>query len=398
MKKRFKKTWALLAAAVAIAVAMLAFAACGEKPEPKPEPDAKPTLASVEIGGGIKTRYRGGEKFDPSGIVVTARYSDGSAKVLKDGEYELSAPEDALWEDNTFSVDFGGKSAERSLRVVTGKGKTEEQIKSEFTANKKSHTHEGYALKYVERAPDYTPSKQDPAPLVVFLHGSGERGNDNEAQLKNSIAHAYDNIESMFYDSYVIAPQCPYRKTEDGTDEPKDGDLPEYTKWVDRNWKSGSYKLSETPETKALAAVADLVGEYAAKPEVDSSRIYVMGVSMGGFATWDLIARHDDLFAAAVPMCGGGPLDKAEQLSDMPIYAFHAPNDSAVPYNEGTKAMYDAISAYNKGNMTLVPMGNEGHVIWDKVWSAGTAEFTYKTADGKDCPRIIDWLFARCKG
>ena len=165
----------------------------------------------------------------------------------------------------------------------------------------------------------------------------------------------------MFYDSYVIAPQCPYRETEDGEDKPKTDDNVEYTKWVNRDWRSGSYNLSETPETKALATVANLVKTYAARPEIDASRVYVIGLSMGGYGTWDIIARHGEIFAAAVPMCGGGPLDMAEALSDMPIYAFHATNDSAVPYGTGTKAMYDAISAYGKNNMMLVTMGNDGH-------------------------------------
>ena len=201
----------------------------------------------------------------------------------------------------------------------------------------------------------------------------------------------------MFYDSYVIAPQCPYRETEDGEDKPKTDDNVEYTKWVNRDWRSGSYNLSETPETKALATVANLVKTYAARPELDASRVYVIGLSMGGYGTWDIIARHGELFAAAVPMCGGGPIDMAEALSDMPIYAFHATNDSAVPYDTGTKAMYDAICAYDKNNMMLVTMGNDGHAIWDKVWKAGTSEFTYKTEDNKDCPRIIDWMFAQYK-
>ncbi len=390
---KFSKFIASVASAVFV---LAALAACGKNPSDRPN-DSSSALVSIGIGGAVKTRYRMGETFDSSGLIVTARYKDGTSKVLNTGEYELSAPSGKLIRDGSFTVEYSGKTAERSIRVVQGDGKTEAQIKSEFTSNKKSHVYNGYSVKFVERAPDYGPSESEPAPLVLFLHGSGERGNDNESQLKNSIAHAYDNIESMFYDSYVIAPQCPYRETEDGEDKPKTDDNVEYTKWVNRDWRSGSYNLSETPETKALATVANLVKTYAARPEIDASRVYVIGLSMGGYGTWDIIARHGELFAAAVPMCGGGPLDMAEALSDMPIYAFHATNDSAVPYGTGTKAMYDAIRAYDKNNMMLVTMGNDGHAIWDKVWKAGASEFTYKTEDNKDCPRIIDWMFAQYK-
>lgn len=390
---KFSKFIASVASAV---FALAAFAACGKNPSDRPN-DSSSELVSIGIGGAVKTRYRTGETFDSSGLIVTARYKDGTSKVLNADEYKLSAPIGSLTKDGTFTVEYNGKTAERSIRVVTGSGKTAEQIKSEFTANKKTHVYRGYRINFTERKPDYTPSEADPAPLVLFLHGAGERGNDNEAQLKNSIAHAFDSIESMFYDSFVVAPQCPYRETEDGEDVISDSRMDiNYTKWVNRKWDEGSYKLSETPETKALATVASLVKTYAARPEVDASRVYVIGLSMGGYGTWDIIARHDDLFAAAVPMCGGGPLDAAEALADMPIYAFHAENDGSVPYAAGTKAMYDAISAYNKNNMIFVTMGNEGHGIWDNVWKAGTSEFTYKTEDNKDCPRIIDWLFAQC--
>lgn len=297
-------------------------------------------------------------------------------------------------------MSFGGKSASRRISVVDATAvKSENTIKAEFKANKKSTVYNGYEINYVEREPDCIATESDPVPLVLFLHGAGERGNDNESQIQNSIAKAYQYAESTFYDSYVIAPQCPYRETEDGQDIDDDNPMDmSYTKWVDRNWTEGNYDLSDVAETKALATVADLVESYAARPEIDASRVYVVGLSMVGYGTWNIIANHAELFAATVPMCGGGPINRAEQLSDMPIYALHGTADATVPYDKCTLPLYNAIKAYNKNNMIFVPMQNEGHGIWDNVWIVGSDSDTkYKTYENTKPPRVIDWLFAQHK-
>lgn len=380
-----RKIWALCLIAV-LAVSVAAFAACGEDPTPDPTPEAE--LTGLTVSGTFKTRYMTGDTFSADGMVVTATYDDGTTKTLTADDYTLTAPTGGLKSTDTkITVKAGSKTVNRKITVGTSSNvKTEDAIKNEFKANKKSHTFSGTTINYCLREPD---DKTAPAPLVLFLHGAGERGNDNEAQLKNALAKAYTRFDSMFYDSYVIAPQCPYRETDNGEDV-NDGSQMNinYTKWVNTLWTAGSYKASEVAESVRLKTVADLVKTFAAKPEVDASRVYVVGLSMGGYGTWDILARHNDLFAAGVPICGGGPTDKADVLADLPIYAFHGTADTAVPYEAGSKTMYDAISAKGKGKMIFHTFEGAGHGIWDQA-------LTY--AGSATEPATLDWLFAQSK-
>lgn len=361
-----------------------------------PAAPAAPVAVSISVSGNYKTRYLAGSAFDPAGLIVTATFDNGTTAAVTD--YTVSPSGALSGSDATVTVTFGDIAATLPVRVVSGAAKSEGTIKAEFRANKYSTEYNGYEINYLEREPDYSATANDPAPLVLFLHGAGERGNDNEAQVENSVAKAYGDIESMFYDSYVIAPQCPYRATEDGADSSDDTHMDiTYTKWVDHRWDAGNYKLSEVRETKALAAVADLVEQYAELPQVDASRVYVVGLSMGGFGTWDIVARHSELFAAAVVMCGGGPSDKAAELADIPVYAFHDTADPVVAYSETSLPLYNAVKAQGKGKMRLVPMQGFGHGIWNEVWSIGGSGRADKDIENDACPRIIDWLFEQSK-
>lgn len=367
------------------------FAACGDVTDDNNPPCEQAVLESLEIGGSFKTRYvlTDGQdlKFDNTGMKVYACYSDGTKTELKGNQYELS-----VIETSRIKITYENKSATHSITVgKQSNAKSETVIKSEFTANKRTFTdtaNGNFALKYCVREPDNTVDTEK-VPLVLFLHGAGERGDNNEDQLKNAIAKAYSTrFDSMFYDSYVIAPQCPYINYDTGAtydNDPSHMNI-NASKWVNRLWTQGSYSLAETPETPALKAAANLVKEYLKNPRVDASRVYVIGISMGGYGTWDVIARYPEIFAAAVPICGGGPSEKSEELADMPIYAFHGTADTAVPYDKGTKAMYDNISAYGKNKMLFHTFEKGGHSIWDQA-------ITY-TGDSA-YPSTLDWLFAQ---
>ncbi len=225
----------------------------------------------------------------------------------------------------------------------------------------KSETYDG--LNYCSYQPEGIINEREKLPLIVFLHGSGERGDDNTAQLKNAITKVVcKGSESLFMKAAVLVPQCP-----------------ENMMWADTPWENGNYKLSEIAESETNKKVVNLVRHYISKEYIDADRVYVMGISMGGFGTWDLLARHSDIFAAGIPVCGGGPDDKIETLKNIPIYTFHSENDISVPYS-GTKAMVDAIKAAGGEKIEFVSFGDKGHVIWDIA-------ITY--------PGLEQWLFAQ---
>lgn len=132
-----------------------------------------------------------------------------------------------------------------------------------------------------------------PMPLMLFLHGAGERGDDLEMVKRwGPPKLVKDRPDFPFI---VISPQCPAKQ------------------W----WRTD----------EILPLIEHIVDEL----EVDTSRIYVTGLSMGGFGTWSLLAEKPDLFAAAVPICGGGDVKKVDRFKHVPIWVFHGDKDEVVP-------------------------------------------------------------------
>ena len=197
----------------------------------------------------------------------------------------------------------------------------------------------------------YLPENYDEAksyPMLVFFHGAGERGNDNELQLFHCIQYLYDNMPE---DCIIIAPQCPINN-----------------QWVDTPWANGAYSVDNVPESNELKAVIELIAELKTKYSIDANRIYAAGISMGGFATWDVIMRHNDIFAAAIPVCGGGDISKAELLKDTPIFTFHAVNDTAVPV-AGTRDTVNAIKNAGGTKIEYTEYPSGGHNIWNQAFA-----------------------------
>ncbi|MBO5212494.1 MAG: prolyl oligopeptidase family serine peptidase [Clostridia bacterium] len=199
----------------------------------------------------------------------------------------------------------------------------------------------------------YVPSSYDPenetTPLLVILHGAGERGNDNSRQLINLVPDIFSLNISPYADAIIICPQCPGGQ-----------------QWVDTPWSNGNYNISHVPESNELGAVVELIYDVEDEYRPDTSRYYVMGLSMGGFGTWDLIMRHTELFAAAIPICGGADTTQAEKLKDFPIWTFHGTADYTVPYT-GTYEMKKAFDAVGSKVFKFMPMANAGHTIWSTV-------------------------------
>lgn len=206
-------------------------------------------------------------------------------------------------------------------------------------------------------------------PLIFFFHGAGERGNDNKLQFFHLVQYIYDNAPE---DCIIVAPQCPLND-----------------QWVDTPWINGAYSTDTVKESNEMVAVMELLSDLEAKYSVDEDRIYAIGLSMGGFATWDIITRHNDVIAAAIPICGGGDPSKAEVLKETPIFTFHAINDTAVPY-QGTKQTVDAIKGVGGTKIEYTQYTTGGHGIWNQaIQTKGLLEKLFKCKLSDRYPKEI---------
>ena len=196
-------------------------------------------------------------------------------------------------------------------------------------------------------------------PLVLFLHGAGERGSDNERQLKYLPTWLAEEENRRRHPCFVLAPQC-------RTDH----------KWVEVDW-SGKTSVPQQPEMTVdmAAAVAALDAVLQAEP-VDPARVYLTGLSMGGYGSWDLAARMPERFAAVIPICGGGDEATAPQLQAVPIWCFHGAADEVVPVTR-SRTMVEAVRAAG-GRVQYTEYAGVGHDSWTPAYRE---------------PATLDWLF-----
>lgn len=184
-------------------------------------------------------------------------------------------------------------------------------------------------------------------PMIVFLHGAGERGNDNELQLFHCVQYLADTLPECI----IVAPQCPVNN-----------------QWVDTPWANGAYSIDAVPESNELKAVIELLDALQEEFNVDADRIYASGLSMGGFGAWDLMMRHNDYFAAGVLVCGGGDPSQAEALKDTPLFVFHGDADDAVPVS-GSRDTVQAIRDAGGELVQYVEYPGKGHGIWNDAFA-----------------------------
>jgi predicted peptidase len=185
--------------------------------------------------------------------------------------------------------------------------------------------------------------------VVLFLHGAGERGNDNSKQLVNGAMSFASSLNRKLFPCYVIAPQCALKY-----------------RWVEVDWKLPSHVQPEKPSLY-LQRTLLLLDSLTKFLNIDTNRIYITGLSMGGFGTWDAISRRPYMFAAAVPVCGGGDTAKASVIKNIPIWAFHGDNDKVVM----TSRSHDMIAAIKKagGDPKYTEYSNTGHNAWVKAYA-----------------------------
>ena len=207
------------------------------------------------------------------------------------------------------------------------------------------------------------PVNEDPKqsyPLVVFLHGAGERGSDNTAQLTHGVGDFAREENRKNYPCFLIAPQCPSG-----------------AKWSDVDWGAEKHVMPKEPSESGRLTL-ELIAAMQKEHRIDPKRIYITGLSMGGYGTWDLIARRPELFAAAVPVCGGGDEATAAVMAKIPIWAFHGDKDGAVKVSR-SRNMIEALKKAG-GEPKYSEYAGVGHDSWVKAYSD---------------PEMMKWLFAQ---
>jgi predicted peptidase len=208
---------------------------------------------------------------------------------------------------------------------------------------------DGKEAKYVLFVPDGY--KADKAyPVILFLHGSGETGDDGKKQAAVGLAPAIRNQEKAgkHFPFFAVFPQA-----------------------QEHTWKAAS------KESQRAIAILDAVEkEY----KIDEKRQYLTGLSMGGFGTWSLAEKYPDRWAAIVPVCGGGDPANVKDIKDIPCWVFHGDADKAVNVEKGRQMVAALKEAGAKPKFTEYP--GVGHNSWDKA---------YATSE------LYDWLLEQHK-
>ncbi len=206
-------------------------------------------------------------------------------------------------------------------------------------------------------------------PLIVFLHGSGERGSDNEQQLLHgSQMFLVDSIRKS-YPAIVIFPQCP---------ESDSWESPEYASKSCKDY----FEISKRTKTsRSLLLVNQMVDGLVKSERVDEKRMYVIGLSMGGFGTFETISRWPKKYAAAIPICGGGSVVGAKRYAKrVALWIFHGAEDKVVSPDFSRK-VYESLQE-KKADVRYTEYPNVTHGSWKKAFVE---------------PELFSWLFSKHK-
>jgi len=196
----------------------------------------------------------------------------------------------------------------------------------------KTIDYNGAPVKYVVYVPkEYSPEK--PSAAILFLHGSGEQGDDGKKQAEVGLGSAIRMAEDK-WNYIVMFPQKPKGR----------GGFGEHEKLI-----------------------LDIIEKTKKEYKIDEKKLYITGLSMGGMGTWSLICKYPTMFAAAAPVCGRGNPEEAAKIKDLPIWNFHGDKDTAVAI-KGSQDMIDAIKAAG-GNPKFTIYPGVGHNSWDKAYN-----------------------------
>lgn len=206
-------------------------------------------------------------------------------------------------------------------------------------------------------------------PLILFLHGAGERGNNNDSQLTHGAKLFIDSANRKAYPVIVIIPQCPTEGYWSSVE-------------VNRNTSPFTLEFDYTkPITPALQAAIELVQKMIVHEGVDKSRVYITGLSMGGMGTFEAVYRFPELFAAAVPICGGADVKAYdERVSKIPFRVFHGTTDAVVDVKNSQAIVAKLKSLDIRVEYTEYPEVN--HNSWDNAFAE---------------PDFLSWIFSKIK-
>lgn len=217
-----------------------------------------------------------------------------------------------------------------------------------------------------------TPINFDPGtkyPLVVFLHGGGERGDNNESQLKWGGDLFLDSLNRIKYPAIVIFPQCPAGER--------------WATFIHDKQKDSTQMVfyPDSPVTRSTKMVLDFIDTLISAGTVDSKRIYVGGLSMGGIGTFNFLYRRPDLFAAGIAICGGAdPIMVKQFRKNLPVWVFHGALDSSVPVSN-SRLMVQTMKKNNR-NVRYTEYPGVGHDSWKNAFAE---------------KELLPWLFAQKK-
>jgi len=215
---------------------------------------------------------------------------------------------------------------------------------------------QGRVLTCQMSAPQFvTPGKK--YPMILFLHGSGECGTDNQRQLKCGIFSLLNQLVKQPEPVFVVAPQCTQSNW-----------------WVRTLAFSPDYRMPECAVSldDALALCQHLIETAGA----DADRFYITGLSLGGFGTWDALQRYPERFAAAVPVCGGGDIHLAKKFAHVPVWVFHGQDDKNV-HPDCSRRMVDALRRAGAKDARYTEYPRVAHNCWDMAYST---------------PQLVPWL------
>jgi predicted peptidase len=199
-------------------------------------------------------------------------------------------------------------------------------------------------------------------PLLLFLHGAGERGTDNEVTLVHGARDFASDQQQWRHPSFVVIPQCPTNDV-----------------WASIERTHEPTVLSDQPSA-SLASVQQLIRSLQSELPIDRQRIYLTGLSMGGYGAWDLLMREPEVYAAAVVICGGADCRDPgiSRLARQPLWVFHGDQDEVVPVARSREAI-DGLRARGGSPRYTEYVGGD-HDSWTE---------TYRN------PEVWDWLFAQ---
>lgn len=201
-------------------------------------------------------------------------------------------------------------------------------------------------------------------PLVIFLHGAGERGSDNKLQLLYFPTQMAQPEWRKKFPCFVLAPQCRNDR-----------------KWVEVDWSNPNDPTMPESPSSQLQTVMVMIEKTLAEQQVDPSRVYLTGLSMGGFGSFDLAIRKPDWFAAVAPICGAADPKKVGSIKELPIWIIHGDQDTVVSVERSRSAVTALRLAGGK------PIYQELAGVAHNSWTPG-----YLDQNG-----VIPWMFQQKK-